>query len=167
MADEKFPTVLIRWEGNNSKRYNNTKEEILVSNIVAVNKTAVIEPSLDQISVGDHIEYEFVAKKGKVQLWRGVVVSTDPDAERHTSSVSNELETTSKRVRCHRTTTKEASHLNATDFVTAECRTASTLLFENLSSTKGKRQKRHSSLPLPGAGPKRKRGRCATVCSRV
>ena len=81
MADEMFPTVLVRWEGNNSKRYDNTKEEILVSNIVAINKTAVIEPSLNQISVGDHIEYEFVAKKGKVQLWRGVVVSTDPDAE--------------------------------------------------------------------------------------
>ena len=106
-------------------------------------------------------------KKGKVQLWRGVVVSTDPDAERRTGSVSNEPETTSKRARCRRTTTKEASHLNATDFVTAERCTASTSLFENLSSTKGKRQKRHSSSPLPGAGPKRKRGRCAIVCSRV
>ena len=63
----KFPTVLVRWEGNNSKQYDNTKEEILVSNIVAINKTAVIEPSLDQISVGGHIEYEFVAKKGEVQ----------------------------------------------------------------------------------------------------
>ena len=167
MADEMFPTVLVRWECNNSKRYDNTKEEILVSNIVAINKTAVIEPSLDQISVGDHIEYEFVAKKGKVQLWRGVVVSTDPDAERRTGSVPNEPETTSKRARCRRTTTKEASHLNATDSVTAERRTAATSLFENLSSTKGKRQKRHSSSPLPGAGPKRKRGRCTTVCSRV
>ena len=95
MADEMFPTVLVRWEGNNSKRYDNTKEEILVSNIVAINKTAVIEPSLDQISVGDHIEYEFVAKKGKVQLWHGVVVSTDPDAGRRTGSVPNEPETTS------------------------------------------------------------------------
>ena len=82
MADEKFPTVLIQWEGNNSKRYDHTKEEIFLSNIVAINKTAVIEPSFDQLSVGDHIEYEFVAKKGKVQLWCGVVVS-----------VPNELET--------------------------------------------------------------------------
>ena len=81
MADEMFPTVFVRWEGNNSKRYDNTKE-IFVSNTVAINKTAVIEPSLNQISVGDHIEYEFVAKKGKVQLWHGVVVFTDPDAER-------------------------------------------------------------------------------------
>ena len=97
IADEKFPTVLVQWEGNNSKQYDNTKEEIVVSNIVAINKMAVIEPSLDQISVGDHIEYEFVAKKGKVQLWRRVVVSTDPDAERHTGSVPNEPETTSKQ----------------------------------------------------------------------
>ena len=113
-----------------------------MSNIVAINKTAVIEPSLNQISVGDHIEYEFVAKKGKVQLWHGVVVFTDPDAERRTGSVPNEPETTSKRARCRRTTTKEASHLNATDSDTAERRTAATSLFENLISTKGKRQKR-------------------------
>ena len=53
MADEKFPTVLVRWEGNNSKRY----DHIFMSNIVAINKTAVIEPSLDQLSVGDHIEH--------------------------------------------------------------------------------------------------------------
>ena len=56
MADDKFPTVLVRWEGNNSKRCDNTKEEILVSNIVAINKTAVIESSLDQISVGRSID---------------------------------------------------------------------------------------------------------------
>ena len=56
MADEKFPTVLVRWEGNNSKRYDHTKEEIFLSNNVAINKTAVIEPSLDLLSVGDHIE---------------------------------------------------------------------------------------------------------------
>ena len=96
MADEKFSTVLVRLEGNNSKRCDGTKEEMLLSNVVAINKTAVIEPSFDQLSVGDHIEYEFVGKKGKVQLWRGVVVFTDPDAERRSGSTSNELETTSK-----------------------------------------------------------------------
>ena len=169
MAYEKFPTVLVRWEGNNSKRYDGTKEEILLSNVVAINKTAVIEPSFDQLSVGDHIEYEFVAKKGKVQLWRGVVLSTDPDAERRAGSVSNELETTSKRTRCRRTstTTKEASRLNTTDADKAERRTVATSLFENSSSTKGKRQKRPSSSPPPGAGPKRKCGigEQASVCS--
>ena len=136
------------------------------SNIATINKTAVNEPSFDQLSVGGHIEYEFVVKKGKVQLWRGVVVSTDPDVERRTGAVPNEPETTSKRARCHHITTKEASHLNTTDSDSAERRTAATLLFENSNSTKGKRQKRHSSSPLPGAGPKRKRGRCATVCSQ-
>jgi len=65
-----------------------------------------------------------------------------------------------------RITTKEASHLNTTDPDTAERRTAAMSLFENSSSTKGKWQKRHRSLPLRGAGPKRKCGRCATVCSQ-
>ena len=96
---------------------------------------------LISLSVRDHIEYEFVAKKEKVKLWRGVVVSTDPDAERRTGSVPNKQETTSKQARCRRTTTKEASHLNTTDSDTAECHTAATLLFENWSSTKGKQPK--------------------------
>ena len=61
-------------------RYEETKEEILPSNIVAINKTAVTEPSLERLSVGDHIGYVFVAKKGKVQLWCGIIVSNDPDA---------------------------------------------------------------------------------------
>ena len=100
MEDEKFPTVFVRWEGNNSKRYDHTKEEILLSSTVAINKTAVIEPSFDQLSVGDHIEYEFVAKKGKVQMWHGVVVSINPDAERRTGAAPNLPETTSKRARC-------------------------------------------------------------------
>ena len=85
-----------------------------------------------------------------MQLWHGVVVFTDPDAERRIGWVPNEPETTSKRARCRRTTTKEASHLNATDSDTAERRTAAT----SLSSTKGKRQKRHNSSPLPGAEKK-------------
>ena len=80
-----------------------------------------------------------------MQLWRGAVVSTDPDMERRTGAVPNEPETMSKQARCCRTTTKEASHLNTTDSDTAERRTAATLLFENSSSTKGKWQKRHSS----------------------
>ena len=167
MAEEKFATVFVRWEGNNSKRYDHTKEEILLSNIVAINKTAVIESSFDQLSVGDHIEYEFVAKKGKVQLWRGVVVSTDPDAERRTGAVPNEPETTSKRARYRRTTTKEASHLNTIRILillNAVLLPRRCLRIRVLPKA-CKRQKRHSSSPLPGAGPKRKRGRCATVCS--
>ena len=95
-----------------------------------------------------------------MQLWCGVVVSTGPDADRRAGLVSNEPETMSKRAQCRRTTTKGASRLNATDSDKAECHTAASSLFENLNFTKGKRQKRYSSSPLPGAaGPKRKRGR--------
>ena len=46
MADKNFPTILVPWEDNTLKRYDHTKEEILLSNIVAISKTAVIEPSL-------------------------------------------------------------------------------------------------------------------------
>jgi len=149
MAEEKSPTILVRWEGNQSKRYDNTEEEIWLSGVVAVNKTAVVQPSLDQLSVGDHIEYEFLAKNGKVQLWRGVVVSTDPDAERRARSTGasrpggaeccagSEVETTTK---------------GGTD------RRVVKSLFEGLGSGKGKRRKRLSTSPLRGAGPKRKRG---------
>ena len=57
MADKKFSTVLVRWEGNNSKRFDGTKEEILLSNVAAIDKTAVIEPSFDQLSVGNQIKW--------------------------------------------------------------------------------------------------------------
>ena len=92
-----------------------------------MHKTAVIEHSFDQLSVGYHIEYEFVAKKGKVQLWCGVVVSTDPDADCHADLVSDEPEITSKRVRYRHTTTKGASCLNAADSDKADCHTAASL----------------------------------------
>ncbi len=41
MSDDKLPTILVRWEGNRSKRYDKTKEEIWLANIVAINETAV------------------------------------------------------------------------------------------------------------------------------
>ncbi len=49
--------------------------------IVAINNTPVIEPDIDQLSVGDHIESQYVYKGGWVQLWKGIVLSIDPDAE--------------------------------------------------------------------------------------
>ena len=82
----KPPTVLVRWEGNQSKRYDNTEEEIWLHRVVAVNNTAVVEPSRDLLQVGDYIEYEILAKKGKVQVWCGILVAIDPDAERHARS---------------------------------------------------------------------------------
>ena len=150
MAKDKLPTILVRWEGNQSKRYDNTVDEIWLSSVVAINKTAVVQPSLAQVHVGDIIEYEFVAKKGKaVQLWRGIVVSIDPDAERRAGSRSKKADTT----------TKGASRLSAT--VPDMERRATESLFEGLGSNKGKRKKRLSSSPLPSARPlpKRKRGK--------
>ena len=169
MADEKFPTVLVQWEGNNSKRYDDTKEEILLSNVVAVQRCCYQQDGchwtcLWSVKCWKSHRVQFVGKKGKVQLWCGVVVSTDPDAECRAGSASNELETKSKRTRCHHTstTTKEASCLNTTDSDMAERRTAATSLFENSSSTKGKRQKCPSNSPLPGPEPKQKHGEWAT-----
>lgn len=34
---------------------------------LAINKKTVTEPSLEQLSVGENIEYDFVANKDKVQ----------------------------------------------------------------------------------------------------
>ncbi len=72
----------MQWEGNNSKRYDHAKEEVWLTSIVAINATPVIDPTIDQLSVGDRIESEYVYKKGWVQVWKGIVVSVDPDAER-------------------------------------------------------------------------------------
>jgi len=108
-----------------------------------------VQPFLDQLSVGDHIEYEFLAKKGKVQLWRGVVVSFYADTKHRARSTGanrpggaeccagSEVETTTKGGTNRRIVKS---------------------LFEGLGSGKGKRQKRLSTSPLQGAGPKRKRG---------
>ena len=98
-----------------------------------------------------------------MQLLCGVVVSTDPDADCWfgIQQAGDNVQTSamSKQVQCHHTTTKGASCLTTTDSDKAEYHTAASSLFENLSFTKDKQQKRHSSSPLPGAGPKQKRGR--------
>jgi len=158
MAKDKLPTILVRWEGNQSKRYDNTVDKIWLSSVVAINKTAVVQPSLAQLHVGDIIEYEFVPKKGKaVQLWRGIVVSIDPDAESRAGLRSKKADTT----------TKAASHLSAT--VPDMERRATESLFEGLGSNKGKRKKRLCSLPLPSARPlpKQKRGKSASHATLV
>ncbi len=55
---------------------------------MAINDAPVIEPTIDQLSVGDRIESEYVYKRGRVQLWTGIVVSVDPDAERRAGQVT-------------------------------------------------------------------------------
>ncbi len=84
-----------------SRSADKTKEEIWLSNTVAINETAV-EHSADQLRVNDRIESEFVAKKGEVQLWRGVVVFTNPEVD------------------CCATTTKSASHVDTERRVAAD-----------------------------------------------
>ena len=98
-----------------------------------------MQPSLAHLHVGDNIEYEFVANKGKVQLWCGIVVSIDPDTERRAGLESKQADTT----------TKGASRLSTTNPDTERHVTES--LFEGLRSNK--RQKHLGSLPLPSARP--------------
>ena len=158
MAEGDPPTILVRFGGNQSERYDNTEEEIWLHCVVAVNNTAVVEPSRDQLRVGDYIEYEFVTGKGNVQVLRGILVSIDPEAERRAHS------TRASRPVSAKTTTKGASCLPSSD--TNESlgtrldtdRRAIKSFFEGFGSGKGKRQKRLSTSPLPGAGPKRNRG---------
>ncbi len=47
----------------------------------------VIDLTIDLMSVGEHIEYEYVAKRGRIQLWHGVAVCTDPDAKCHATHI--------------------------------------------------------------------------------
>ncbi len=130
----------------------------------------------DEVHINDCIEYEIVQKKGKVQLWRGVVVSTDPDADRRarsdTTAESTSRAHTERRAAANTghctssgskkpetTATKGAARPSASHADTE--RHAVKSLFEGAAagSRKGKRQKRPSSSPLPLVEPKRKRGK--------
>ncbi len=176
MAVEKPTRILVNWKGNQSKRYDNTKEEIWLSNVVAINESPVINPTIDLVSVGDHIKYEYVAKRGRIQLWHGVVVSTDPDAERHATHIgaarfaaggtkssadvdtecrATTTATASKPVEKHRS--EPASGVRCSKGEDTEGRTAS----GSVDTKPRSRKKRQSSLPLP-ADPVPKRKRCAT-----
>lgn len=72
MASEVSPRVPVRWQGNQSKQYDNT-EEVPLTSIIAINDSPVINPTLDQLSVGNYIEREYLYKCGRVQIWKGVV----------------------------------------------------------------------------------------------
>ena len=151
MAEGDPPTILVRFEGNQSERYDNTEEEIWLHCVVAVNNTAVVEPSRDQLRVGDYIEYEFVTGKGDVQVLRGILVSIDPEAERRVRS------TRASRPVSAKTTTKGVSCLPSSD-TNESLGMRLDMDRRAIKSGKGKRQKRLSTSPLPGAGPKRNRG---------
>ena len=155
MADKKFPTVVVWWEGNNSKWYDGTKEEILLSNVVAVQRCCDQQDGCHWTFLwsvkcwrSHWVRVRWEERESAAVVWSSCFHRSN--ANRHASSASNELETTSKWMWCRRTrtTTKEASRLSTTDSDKAEHPTAATLSFENSSSTKGKWQKHPSSLPL-------------------
>ena len=68
-----MPQVLVRWEGNGSRRYDGKTEFINLANVAAINNSPVVNPSIDQLSVGDYVEYEYVYKK-KTDCKSGVVM---------------------------------------------------------------------------------------------
>ena len=52
MAEEKPVIILQQYSFDwKSKQYDNTEEEIWLSNVVTLNKMAVVQPSLDQFRV--------------------------------------------------------------------------------------------------------------------
>ena len=59
-----MPQVLVRWEGNGSRRYDG-KTEFITVKCAAINNSPVVNPSNDQLSVGDYVEYEYVYKKNE------------------------------------------------------------------------------------------------------
>ena len=63
-----MPQVLVRWEGNGSRRYDGKTEFINLSNVAAINNSPLVNPSIDQLSVGDYVEYEYVYKKMSTSL---------------------------------------------------------------------------------------------------
>jgi len=62
------------------------------------------QPSLAQLHVVDNVECEFIAKKGKVQLWHGMVITIYPDVECRADSGSKKVDTTTKGASCLSTT---------------------------------------------------------------
>ena len=58
--------ALVRWEGNRSRHYDGKTEFINLSNVAAINNPPVVNPSIDQLSVGDYVEYEYIYKTKRV-----------------------------------------------------------------------------------------------------
>ena len=69
-----MPQVLVRWEweGNGSRCYDGKTEFINLSNVAAINNSPLVNPSSDQLSVGDYVEYKYVYKKNEYKS--GVVM---------------------------------------------------------------------------------------------
>lgn len=60
-----MPQVLVQGEGNGSRHYTGKTELINLLNVAAIYNSSVVNPSIDQLSVGDYMEYEYIYKKKK------------------------------------------------------------------------------------------------------
>ena len=60
-----MPQVLVQREGNGSRHYAGKTELINLLNVAAIYNSSVVNPSIDQLSVGDYMEYEYIYKKKK------------------------------------------------------------------------------------------------------
>ncbi len=134
---------------------------------MAINESHVIDPTIDLESVGDHIEYEYVAKRSWIQLWHGVVVSTDPDAERRATHIGATTKSSADvNTECHATTTATASkplekHRSEPASGVKCCKGENTEGRTASGSAATKPRSRNKSSPLP-TDPVLRRKRCAT-----
>lgn len=83
-----MPQVLVQGEGNGSRHYTGKTELINLLNVAAIYNSYVVNPSIDQLSVGDYMEYEYIYKKKREQVWHGNVVAVYRD--RAPSSMEND-----------------------------------------------------------------------------
>ena len=83
------PSIFVKWVNNNSKRYDGKIERVFVDGIVAINNCPHCEPNIDELSVGDSIEYECMYKRGRVQVWHGIVLSLGSSWESSSSHVES------------------------------------------------------------------------------
>ena len=78
---------------------------------MAINNCPHCEPSIDEFSVGDAIEYEYFYKKGQVQIWCGIVLSLGSSLEsssRLVESSPNRVENSQSYGRCDQTETESS-----------------------------------------------------------
>ena len=68
-------TVCVRYEGNQSKRWD--------GKIVKLDRAWLEEVCGQELLVGTAVEMPWKCKGGKTELWKGVVVSDEPEEQLH------------------------------------------------------------------------------------
>ena len=69
-----MPQVLVQGESNGSRHYAGKTELINLLNVAAIYNSSVVNPSIDQLSVGDYMEYEYIYKKNIQENKSGMVM---------------------------------------------------------------------------------------------